>query len=58
MSNEVLIIIDYFLQYVEAGETKQEARDRALKFMQAFKDNLSDDTYSKTQDIINRLAAI
>ena len=52
------IIIDYFIQSVEAGFSKDEARDRAAKMLQGFREETGKEEYTALCGMIDRLSKI
>lgn len=58
MLNYAIIIIDYYMEFVEVGETKEHAKDMALKFMTRFKEQMKSEDYLHVYEIINRLTKI
>ena len=52
------IIIDYFIQNVEAGYTKDEARDRAAKMLQGFREEIGKEEYTALCGMLDRLSKI
>lgn len=58
MNNTTIIILDYFIQSVDAGFTKQEARDRAANMLKNFREKTPKEEYTATAGILDRLAAM
>lgn len=56
--NTTIIILDYYLQAVEAGFTKEEARDRAAKMLRRFREETKKEEYTATAEILDRIASI
>lgn len=56
--NTTIIILDYYLQTVESGFTKEEARDRAAKMLQRFREKTEKEEYTATAGILDRIASI
>ena len=52
------VIIDYFIQSVEAGFSKDEARDRAAKMLQGFRKETGKEEYTALCGMIDRLSKI
>ena len=52
------VIIDYFIQNVEAGYTKDEARDRAAKMLQGFREETGKEEYTALCGMLDRLSKI
>lgn len=58
MNNTTIIILDYFIQSVDAGFTKQEARDRSANMLKNFREETPEEEYTATAGILDRLAAM
>ena len=55
--NEVIIILDYYCQQLEAGCNAREAADRTHSFMyNKFRETMKRDEYLATYDLVTRLS--
>lgn len=52
------IIFDYYLQNVEAGFTKEEARSRAAQMLKNFREETAKEEYTAICGMIDRLSKI
>lgn len=56
--NTTIIIIDYYLQSVEAGFSKKEAHERAERMLENYADETVVAEYDAISDILRRLENI
>jgi len=56
MNNTAITIIDYFTQNIDAGFTKQEARERSGKMLDHFKSDTPEDEYTAITGLLDWMA--
>lgn len=54
--NYAIIVIDYYLRFVETGSSREEAAGKAKSFLDRFKNNLTGNEYMQIADIIDRMS--
>lgn len=54
--NYAIIVIDYYLQFVETGSSRAEAASKAKSFLDRFQDKMTGSEYGAITDIIDRMS--